>query len=284
MAETWVEAACVDCGLVKMVRWNRELNQGRCRACRARAAPKEPCGECGRQMRVNARRADGAALCVTCYARTRTAADRCDGCGTVGPLAVRSGGKGGHTQDLCTRCYRHPKRPCGVCGRTRRVALRATADTPDICPTCYQAPVIDCTVCGQPGLGRRTTKNGKPWCFACQATDYIDNLLTGTDGAIPAKLKNVRDVLVARAGAPALVSNWRRTQSLRLLARLAERNQTTSPTTSWTRKATASRLTTSAPSSSQPESCPNATNRRRGSTAGRPPCSPVSRTPTSGSS
>lgn len=222
MASTIVEAACSDCGRVKLVRWNSELNQGRCRACRARAAPKEPCGECGRHMRVNARRADGAALCVTCYARTRTTDDRCDGCGIVGPLAVRAGGKGGQTQDLCTRCYRNPKRPCGVCGRTRRVALKATADTPDICPTCYQAPVIDCSVCGQPGLGRRTTKNGKPWCFACQATAHIDNLLTTADGAVPTKLKDVRDVLVARTGAPSLVSNWRRTHSLRLLVRLAE--------------------------------------------------------------
>ena len=222
MASTIIEAVCVDCGRVKKVRWNAELNRGRCRACRARAAPKEPCGECGREMRVNARRADGAALCGTCYARTRSTTDRCEGCGSVGPLAARAGGRGGHTQNLCVRCYRHPKRPCGVCGRTRRVALKATADGPDICPTCYQAPMIDCSVCGNLGLGRRATKNGKPWCFACQATEHIDSVLAGADGEIPAKLKDVRDVLVARAGVPSLVSSWRRTRSLRLLARLAE--------------------------------------------------------------
>ena len=222
MAETWVEAACGDCGKVKRVRWNSELNQGRCRACRARAAPKEPFGDCGREMRVNARRADGVALCVTCYAHTRTSADRCEGCGAVGPLAVRADGKGGHTQDLCARCYRNPKRPCGVCGRSRRVALKATADSPDICPTCYQAPMIDCSVCGQHALGRRATKDGQPWCFACQATEHIDSALVGADGELPMRLKGVRDVLTARAGAPSLVSNWRRTESLRLLARLAE--------------------------------------------------------------
>lgn len=222
MAETWVEAACGDCGKVKQVRWNSELNQGRCRACRARAAPKEPCGECGREMRVNARRADGAALCVTCYAHARTSADRCEGCGAVGPLAVRADGKGGHAQDLCARCYRNPARSCGVCGRRRRVALKATADNPDICPTCYQAPMIDCSVCGQRALGRRATKDGKPWCFACQATEHIDSVLVGADGELPMRLKDVRDVLVARAGSPSLLSTWRRTDSLRLLARLAE--------------------------------------------------------------
>ena len=189
MAETWVEAACGECGKAKRVRWNSGVNQGRCRACRARAAPKEPCGDCGREMRVNARRADGAALCITCYARSRTSADRCEGCGVVGVLAVRAGGRGGHDRDLCARCYRNPTRPCGICGRTRRVALKATADNPDICPTCYQAPIVDCSVCGNPGLGRRTTKNGKPWCFACQATEHIDGLLAGADGELPEKLK-----------------------------------------------------------------------------------------------
>ena len=224
MADTWVEAACGDCGKVKQVRWNSELNQGRCRACRARAAPKEPCGECGREMRVNARRADGAALCVTCYARTRTRADRCDGCGAVGPLAVRADGKGGHPQDLCARCYRNPERPCGVCGRSRRVALKATADSPDICPTCYQAPMIDCSVCGQRGLGRRATKNGKPWCFACQATDRIDTLLAAPDGTIPVSLKDVRDALVSTSRPRSILSNWDRITSLSLLARLVSQH------------------------------------------------------------
>ncbi|MFT3872262.1 MAG: hypothetical protein QM714_06380 [Nocardioides sp.] len=174
-------------------------------------------------MRVNARRADGAALCVTCYARTRNADDRCDGCATVGPLAARAGGKGGHTQDLCARCYRNPRRPCGICGRTRRVALKATADSPDICPTCFQAPVVECSVCGQQALGRRTTKNGRPWCFGCQATERIDQLLAPT-GTMPPQLKPVRDALASTYRPRSILSNWNSTVALNLFAQLINEN------------------------------------------------------------
>lgn len=222
MAQTYLEAACVDCGKVKQVRWNAELGRGRCRACRSRMAPTALCGNCGRDRRVNARRADGAALCVTCYATTRVSSDICDKCSAIGPLAVRAGGKGGHEQSLCGRCYRHPKRECGVCGRTRRVALKATAFEPDICPTCFQAPMVNCSVCGQHALGRRTTNHGKPWCFGCQAADRIDQLLTGPDGSVDASLHDVREALVATNRPRTILSNWTRTQSLVLLARLAQ--------------------------------------------------------------
>lgn len=222
MAETFLEAACVDCGKVKQVRWNAELGRGRCRTCRARMAPTEPCGGCGRDRRVNVRRADGSALCVTCYANTRVSNDTCDKCAAIGPLAVRAGGKGGHKQSLCRRCYSNPKRECSVCGRTRRVALKATALQPDICPTCFQAPMIDCSACGQHALGRRTTNRGKPWCFGCQATERIDQLLTGPDGSIDASLQDVRDALVSTNRPRTILSNWTRTQSLALLARLAK--------------------------------------------------------------
>lgn len=225
MAATFLEAACVDCGKVKQVRWNAELGRGRCRACRARMAPTEPCGECGRDRRVNARRADGAALCVTCYANTRLSSDTCNKCGAIGPLAVRAGGKGGHEQSLCGRCYRNPKRECGVCGRTRRVALKSTALQPDICPTCFQAPMIDCSVCGQHALGRRTTNRGKPWCFGCQAADRIDQLLTGSDGSIDATLQDVRDALVSTNRPRTILSNCTRTDSLVLLGRLAQQSE-----------------------------------------------------------
>jgi len=117
-----------------------------------------------------------------------------------------------------------PKRECGICGRSRRVALKATDASPDICPTCYQAPVIDCTLCGQHALGRRTTMNGNAWCFACQATDRIDRLLTGPDGTIPAGIKNVRDVLVGTNRPRSILNNWTNTDSLSLLAKLASQH------------------------------------------------------------
>lgn len=81
--------------------------------------------------------------------------------------------------------------------------------------------MVDCSVCGQHALGRRTTKNGRPWCFACQATERIDGLLAGPDGTVPTLLRDVRDALVATHRPRSILGNWNRIESLTLLARLA---------------------------------------------------------------
>ncbi|MEJ1092926.1 hypothetical protein [Microbacterium istanbulense] len=222
MASTIVHGACFGCGRTKNLRWNHSRGRGECRACRAQRASPETCTGCGRRRRVNARTTDGGAVCVTCYARTRTSEDACDDCGVVGPLATRAGGKSGlSARSLCASCYRNPHRPCGVCGRLRRVALKATATSPDVCPTCYQAPVIDCSICGQQALGRRTTNNGRPRCFGCQAAQQIDAALTGPDGLIRPELKPVRDALTELERPRSLLSNWRNLPSLHLLADIA---------------------------------------------------------------
>lgn len=222
MASTIVLGACFRCGRVTNLLWNHALDRGECRACRARRARREPCTGCGRTRRVNARTKNGA-VCVTCYARSRTGEDACDDCGVVGPLAtLASGTSGPSARSLCARCYRNPSRPCGVCGRSRRVALKATAASPDVCPTCYQAPVIDCSICGQQALGRRTTNHGRPRCFACQAVQQIDAALTGPDGAIIPALKPVRDALTELERPRSLLSNWHTLPSLRLLGDIAQ--------------------------------------------------------------
>lgn len=222
MASTIVRGTCFRCGRNKNLRWNHALDRGECRACRARRARPETCTGCGRQRRVNARTSEGGAICVTCYARTRTTEDACEGCGVIGPLATRGGGKrASPSGDLCSRCYRHPRRPCGICGRNRRVALKATATSPDVCPTCYQAPVIDCSICGQQALGRRTTNKGRPRCFACQAAQQIDAALTGADGLIRPELQPVRDALAELERPRSLLSNWHNLASLRLLIDIA---------------------------------------------------------------
>lgn len=222
MASTIVHGTCFRCGRVKTLRWNHALNQGECRACRARRAPQETCTGCGRQRRVNTRSGDGGALCVTCYARTRTADDACDECASIGPLATRAGGKGSSSGSLCVRCYRNPRRECSICGRLKRVALKATATTPDVCPTCYQAPVIECSICGQQALGRRTTNHGRPRCFACQAAQQIDAALTGPDGTIRPELKPVRDALTELRRPRSLLNNWHSIASLHLLTDIAQ--------------------------------------------------------------
>lgn len=142
------------------------------------------------------------------------------------PRTARADGRigTGTGKNICGRCYRYPKRECGICGRTRRIALKATITSPDICPTCYQAPLIDCSVCGRHALGRRTTKGGRPGCFGCQATDRIDRLLAGPNGTILAGIKDVRDVLVATQRPRSILNNWDRIESLSLLARLARQH------------------------------------------------------------
>lgn len=218
---------CAGCQQLRGLKRSTLDGLGYCRSCIARRAPTEPCSICGRDRRVNARTADGDAVCTGCYDKTRTGTVPCDECGQVVPLTARADGRigTGTGKNICIRCYRHPKRECGICGRNRRVALKATATSPDICPTCYQAPLVDCSVCGQHALGRRTTRKGKAWCFACQATDRIDRLLAGPDGSIPAGIKNVRDVLVATGRPRSILSNWNNIESLSLLANLARQHE-----------------------------------------------------------
>lgn len=213
--------ACAGCGQLRLLKRSTADSLDYCRGCQSRRSPTEPCSVCGQDRRVNARAADGSAVCTTCYAKSRTSTDVCHECGAVGPLNARAGGRTATGKDVCIRCYRHPKRECGICGRARRVALKATGTSTDVCPTCYQAPMIDCSVCGQHALGRRTTKEGQPWCFACQATERIDQLLAAADRSIPDGLKDVRDVLVAGPRPRSILSNWNRIGSLSLLAKLA---------------------------------------------------------------
>jgi hypothetical protein len=199
---------CAECGRRRVLTRSRDDGLGYCRGCRARRASSETCAGCGQDRRVNARTDDGNALCPSCYARTRTSDDVCDECGTIGPLAARAGGRRDASRNLCVRCYRHPRRPCGICGRLKRIALKATATSPDVCPTCYQAPVIDCSLCGRQALGRRTTNGGLPRCFACQAAGQIDAALTSPDGSIRPELMPVRAALTELERPRSLLNNW----------------------------------------------------------------------------
>lgn len=188
---------CSRCGRDKSVRYRTADGQPQCRSCYTRDESRwETCDGCARHRPVNARTPDGSALCVTCYARDHQPAIRCQGCGCVGPVAARATGRNEHHQSLCRRCYQHPVRTCGGCGRRRRVAVRATATTPDLCPTCHQAPVETCSVCGVDDLCRRTAE-GKPICFRCQLTRRLDQLLVGPDPAILAQLTPLRAAVLS---------------------------------------------------------------------------------------
>ncbi|MFC4004601.1 hypothetical protein ACFS2C_19260 [Prauserella oleivorans] len=166
---------------------------------------------------VNARDDDGRGFCGSCYRSQGLAPrEKCTGCGTAAIIVSRR-----DDTALCGKCYRHPERRCGICGRIRRVGLRATATSPDICRSCFQAPEIICSLCGDIALGRRSTANGKPMCFRCQATQRVDAALTGPDGTIPAPLKPVRDAIVSAEKPRSVLNNFTRNKGLALLSSIA---------------------------------------------------------------
>lgn len=191
-------AECAFCGRARRVK-DRVDGAARCATCRNRD-PKtwRECRDCHRARPVNARTRDGAPLCVTCYSRHHAPRHRCEQCGQLASAMVRGTDRGGAGQTLCARCFRHPQRPCGGCGRTRRVAVRATATTPDLCPTCHQAPVLTCHQCGARDLCRTTGPARAPRCFRCQLTTRLDQLLTPPGAtAVPAALRALRDAIAA---------------------------------------------------------------------------------------
>lgn len=210
---------CAECGRVMAT---RRASDGRyyCRGCAGRRAPLHRCSNCDRTARANWRDGDQV-LCATCYALLKQVRGVCEDCGQTAVLVAREGGRGGHQKDLCGKCYRYPKRECGICGRTRRVALRATENSPDVCPTCYWAPVVECSECGQQGLGRRSTRDGRPWCFSCQAAARIDQLLGDDRGQTRHGFEEVRDALV-QVDPRGLLAQWGKPGSLTLLARLLD--------------------------------------------------------------
>jgi hypothetical protein len=148
-------------------------------------------------------------LCSTCYVRHQTPLP-CDECGRLAPPAVVPGGRTATTRVLCARCYEHPKRPCGVCGRTRRVSAKATADHPDLCLTCNQAATVTCQVCGHLARGRRTGIADGPACFACILADRVTALLTGPDGQIMPALLPLRQAVLATGNPQAALTNLHR--------------------------------------------------------------------------
>ncbi|MFB9253759.1 hypothetical protein ACFFWE_36500 [Sphaerisporangium melleum] len=128
----------------------------------------------------------------------------------MAPAAVVPGGRTATELVLCARCYEHPKRPCGVCGRTRRVSVKATADHPDLCLTCNQAAMVTCRICGRSARGRRTGIGGGPACFTCILTDRVTLLLTGPDGRILPALLPLREAILATGNPQAALSDLHR--------------------------------------------------------------------------
>lgn len=119
------------------------------------------CGTCGRTG-WPLTRSGHAGMCSRC--RNRELATACACCGTVKPVAGRTGGG----EPPCERCRRRERghRPCGSCGKTGPIAVRGRCGSKDVCVNCYRMPQALCTACG-----RRRPCNfadgGKPVCKTC---------------------------------------------------------------------------------------------------------------------
>jgi hypothetical protein len=86
-------------------------------------------------------RSPAGGVCSRC--RHRQLAEACTRCGVVKPVA----GRDAQQQPVCARCADRPQRPCGRCGRTRRIAVRARDGRPDICDACFRMPEAVCSRC-----------------------------------------------------------------------------------------------------------------------------------------
>lgn len=215
-------AECAFCGRERRVK-DRVDGAARCATCLKRdPATWRECHTCHRARPVNARTPQGEPLCGTCYSRHHAPRHRCEQCGRLATAMVRGQDRGGTGQTLCAHCFRHPQRPCGGCGRTRRVAVRATTTSPDLCPTCHQAPVLTCHQCGTHDLCRTTGPGRTPLCFRCQLTTRLDDLLTPPDAtAVPDRLRPLRDA-IATITHPRTALGWlQRSPAARLLRRIA---------------------------------------------------------------
>ncbi len=119
------------------------------------------CKSCGTTGRPLTRSSRGG-VCPRC--RNRLLAAACARCGGIKPVAGRTGAG----EPVCERCRRHERghRPCGTCGKTAPIAVRARGGQADVCVNCYQMPQSACTACGR----RRPCNfagSGNPVCKTC---------------------------------------------------------------------------------------------------------------------
>lgn len=182
---------CSRCGRPRKVHSRTTEREPVCKTCHYRdPANWLECSSCGERGRINARAEDGGAICMRCY---RQPSGVCDECGQQRPITSRNSG-----QALCSTCYVRvgPKRPCGRCGRVRRIAKKATEDHPELCHACWWEPIATCSRCGNEGMCNGI-KKGVPLCLRCRLDDKITAALTGPDGSMVEALAPVRDAVLA---------------------------------------------------------------------------------------
>ena len=102
------------------------------------------CRSCGASGRPLTRSSRGG-VCPRC--RNRLLAAACARCGTVKPVAGRTG----DGEPICERCRRHERghRRCGTCGKTGPIAIRGRDGHAEVCVNCYRMPQAVCSACGR---------------------------------------------------------------------------------------------------------------------------------------
>jgi hypothetical protein len=102
------------------------------------------CRSCGASGRPLTRSSRGG-VCPRC--RNRLLAAACARCGTVKPVAGRTG----DGEPICERCRRHERghRRCGTCGKTAPIAIRGRDGRAEVCVNCYRMPQAVCSACGR---------------------------------------------------------------------------------------------------------------------------------------
>lgn len=209
---------CATCGQVRRVAARLPHGGAVCRTCRGRDTTTwEACAYCGERRRVNARTASGEPVCTSCYSRHLQRPRHCDGCGATALITATTD----DGRSLCGHCYLRPPRPCGICGRVRRIKVRATAEHPDLCGACHWGTWAACTRCQEfaEGFGIR---RGAHVCLRCTARQRVEQLLAAPDGRVPNALGGLRDAFLA-ADQPRSVFVWLdRSPGARVLRRLVD--------------------------------------------------------------
>src|SRR5680860_3775 len=158
---TFTRPSCVTCGQTGRPLTVTGLG-GTCSRCVHRASATA-CSQCGQVKPVAGRTGDGEPICERCRRRTRGQRP-CGICGTTGPIAVRA--RPGRP-DVCASCYRLPEAVCGRCGRTRPCHF-ASGDTP-ICKGCAPRATTPCVRCGHDRPPSARWPDG-PVCEPCYRT------------------------------------------------------------------------------------------------------------------
>lgn len=179
---------CVQCGRITAEARLASRDTGTWICNRCWTPPTATCTSCGRLRPCAKGGASGRPVCSTCSARQRPPR-ACALCART--VAIQTTLPIGA---VCGPCYRRLRRhpgACANCGETRPL-VGADEASRGICgPCCGDDRNWVCTGCGRVDLLIAASQ-----CLACTVKARVRNLLSGSDGHIPAQLHGVATLLL----------------------------------------------------------------------------------------